>query len=151
MPRTVHVYPKATIEGSTWTYVVKVGASRFVHSEAAGVTAEIPLTLLKLSYDLTVPDGVSDQDIDDAHWLATASGGPNNGKTLWGAWRDIAESNLSGLSPGYTKADYYAAWSNQDTSRVRDQGRRILVNGLGWSIDVGSIHQHEGDGTNTDG
>jgi hypothetical protein len=158
MARNLHVYPKAILQApSTWRYLVKVYEpatrinSRFEHTEPAGVTAELTLPLLKLSYDLTVPDVVTDQDVDDAHWSDTAQGGPNNGKTLWDAWRDIAETNLTALGTGYTLADWYAEWSNQDTSRIRDQGRRILVNGRGWVIDVGSIHQHEGDGSNTDG
>ncbi len=60
MARTLHVYPKAVLEGSSWTFLVKVYEPltkanwRFVHTVPAGVTAETPLTLLKLVFDVVV-------------------------------------------------------------------------------------------------
>jgi hypothetical protein len=34
---------------------------------------------------------------------------------------------------------------------MRQDARRALVIQRGWQIDVGSVHQHEGDESNTDG
>ena len=154
MARLLHVYPKAVIDGSFWSLHVKVYDqtthvnSRFVHVIPAGVTAELPMRLLKLSYDLTVADTDTDQDVDDAHFVDTASGGPTNGDTLWETWQALAESRIAGLTTGYTQADFFAAWTQQNTARVRTAARRILINGRGWT--VSSVHQHEGDGTVTD-
>lgn len=152
MARNLSVYPKATLIGDQWQFVVNVwdatSRSKFVHSETAGVTADVPLTLLKLAYDLTVADTDLDSDVDDAHWVDTAAGGPTNGETLWESWRSLAETKIAGLSPGYTLADFRAAWTQQNTARVRTAARRILINGRGWT--VGSVHQHEGDGTVTE-
>jgi hypothetical protein len=95
--RSLHVYPKAVLVGSSWSFIVKVfdqdtrTSSRFTHEVAAGVTAEIPMRLLKLSYDLTVGDADIDQDVDDAHFVDTAAGGPTNGETLWETWQTLAE------------------------------------------------------------
>jgi hypothetical protein len=155
MARTLNIYPKALIEGSVWTYIVKTYEpstrvnSRFVHTVPAGVTADIPLSLLKLSYDLVVGDADTDGDVDTAHFVDTAASGPTNGETLWETWQTLAETVLAGLSAPYTQADYYAEWSKQDTQQVRQAGNRILVNGRGWTIPF--VHQHEGDGTTTDG
>lgn len=155
MARELHVYPKATIEASTWTFLVKIYEpltrvnSRFEHTIPAGVTADVPLVLLKLNYDLIVGDADSDADVDTAHFVDTASGGPTNGETLWETWQILAESTLNSLTAPYTQTDYYAEWSKQDTQRVRQAGNRILVNGRGWT--VLNVHQHEGDGTTTDG
>jgi hypothetical protein len=154
MARNLHIYPKAVIGGSTWTYLVKVYDqdtrvnSRFTHSVAAGVTAEIPMTLLKVAFDLVVGDADTDQDVDDAMWLDTALGGPTNGETLWETWQALADPKISGLTTGYSQTDFWAEWTQQNTARVRSAARRILVNGRGWSIPW--VHQHEGDGTNTD-
>lgn len=148
MARTLHVYPKAIIDGSEWTYVVKVGASRFTHTIPSGVAADVPMRLLKLSYDLTVADTDTDEDVDDAHWSDTASGGPTSGETLWETWQALAEVNLTAAGSPHTQAGLYAEWSKQNTQRIRQAGNRILVNGRGWTI--ANVHQHEGDGTNTD-
>lgn len=158
MPRNLHVYPKAGITGSDWWFLVKVYdqdtrvSSRFKHTIPAGVTAEIPLTLLKLSYDMVVEDppnpDPTDQDVDDAHFVDTAAGGPTNGETLWETWQGEAEAIIAGLTTGYTHADFFAAWTQQDTARIRTAARRILINGRGWT--VSSVHQHEGDGTVTE-
>lgn len=154
MARNLHVYPKAVIVGSSWSFHVKVFdqdtriSSRFVHTIPAAVTAEIPMRLLKLSYDLTVADGDTDQDVDDAHFVDVALGGPTGGETLWETWQTLADGKIAGLSPGYSQADFFVAWTQQNTARVRTGARRILVNGRGWS--VSSVHQHEGDGTVTE-
>ncbi len=157
MARVLHVYPKASIDAATWTYLVKVSEeatssySRFTHEVAAGVTAEVPMRLLKISFDLEVSDTDTDQDVDDALWLDTASGGPTNGETLWETWQGLAEAKIAGLATGYSQDDFWAEWSKQNTARVRNAARRILINGRSWTIPGGSVHQHEGDGTNTDG
>jgi hypothetical protein len=154
MARTYHLYPKAVIDGSTWTYHVKVYEpatrtnTRFEHTAPAAVTAEIPLRLLKVSFDLVTGDADTPQDVDNAMWLDTASGGPTNGETLWESWQGLADPKIAGLTTGYTQADFWAEWSQQNTARIRIAARRILVNGRGWTIPF--AHQHEGDGTTTD-
>ncbi len=161
MSRTLHVYPKATIEESTWTYILKVYEpatqvnSRFEHVVAAGVTATAPLRLLKVSFDLVVADGDIDQDIDDALFVDDIRPGPQVA-TVWGNWQATAEGIIAGLDPGYTVADFWAAWTHGDTQAVRNDMNRALVAGpggigRGWEVVAGSLHQHEGDGTNTDG
>jgi hypothetical protein len=153
--RTLHVYPKALIDGSTWTFIVKVGDSRFTHDVPAGVTAAVPLVLLKVSFDLTVEDSDTDEDVDDALFLDDIRPGPQT-LTAWEDWQDIAEGIIDTLDPGYTAADFQAAWTGGDTQAVRNSFQRALVAGpggagRGWEIVDGTVHQHEGDGTNTDG
>ncbi len=160
MSRTLHVYPKAILDASTWTFLVKVYEpatqvnSRFEHTIAAGVAATTPLRLLKVSFDLIVADGDTDQDVDDALFVDDIRPGPQV-ETVWGNWQDTAEGIIAGLDPGYTVAEFWAAWTNGDTQAVRNDANRALVSGpggigRGWTIPAGSIHQHEGDGTNTD-
>lgn len=155
MARTLHVYPKAVLDGSTWTFLVKVyepatqANSRFEHTVAAGVTAEVPLTLLKISFDLIVDDLDTDEDVDDALFVDDIKPGAQTA-TVWSNWQETAETIVSGLTSGYTAADFRAAWTTSDTAGVRSDARRALITQRGWTIDVGSIHQHEGDGTNTD-
>jgi hypothetical protein len=154
--RNLHVYPKAVIDGSTWTYLVKVfdqdtrTNTRFEHVVPAAVTAEVPLRLLKVSWDMTVADSDSDADVDDALFVDTASGGPTNGETLWETWQGLADPKIAGLTSPYTAADFFAEWSQQDTARIRNAARRILINGRGWTVVSGTVHQHEGDHSNTD-
>lgn len=155
MARTLHVYPKAVIEGSTWTYTLKVYEpatqinSRFVHTVAAGVTAEIPMRLLKLGFDLIVGDADTDQDVDDALFVDDIKPGAQV-ETVWGNWQELAENKITGLGTGYTQADFYATWSPADTNAIRQDARRALIAQRGWTVPVSSIHQHEGDGTVTD-
>ena len=153
--RSLHVYPKAGITGTEWWFLVKVTdadtrvQSRFEHVEPAGVTATVPLTLLKLCFDMQVEDTDLDSDVDDALYVDDIK--PGGGvQTVWGNWRDVAETIVSSLSPGYTRADFWAAWSKQKTDAVKADARRALITQRGWSIPVGSIHQHEGDGTVTE-
>ncbi len=146
--RTVHVYPKAIIEGSEWRYIAKVGDSRFEHTISAGITAVTPLVLLKLVFDVVVADTDTDTDIDDALFVDDIRPGPQT-ETVWGNWQGLAESIISGLAPGYTADDFWVAWSIQDTNAVRQDARRALVTQRGWTIV--SVHQHEGDGTVLDG
>ena len=155
MARNLHVYPKAGIAGTEWWFLVKIFdqdtrvQSRFEHVETAGVTAEVPLTLLKLCFDMVVEDTDLDSDVDDALYVDDIK--PGGGvKTVWGDWRDVAEAIISSLPPGYTRADFWAEWSKQKTDAVKADARRALITQRGWSIPVGSIHQHEGDGTVTD-
>ncbi len=152
MARNLEVYPKATLDGSTWRLVVKVDDSRFEHLVPAGVTAETPLQLLKVVFDLTVEDSDTDQFVDDALFLDDIQPGPSV-STVWGNWQERAEGIITGLSPGYTVEDFWAAWTMGDTQAVRNDAQRALVSGpggigRGWTIT--SFHQHEGDGTNTD-
>ncbi len=144
MVRTLQVYPKAVLTGSEWQFTDKVGDSRFRHTIAAGVTAVTPLVLLKLVFVLVVEDTDIDQDVDDALFVDDIRPGPQT-ETVWGNWQDIAESIISGLAPGYTADDFWAAWGPQDTNAVRQDARRALVTQRGWTVD--SVHQHEGDGT----
>ena len=72
------------------------------------------------------------------------------------AYHGLAEGIVAGLTPGYTVADFWADWTFGDTQAVRNDANRALVSGpggigRGWEVVVGTLHQHEGDGTNTDG
>ena len=160
MSRTLHVYPKAIIDGSTWTYTLKVYEpatrvnERFEQSFAAGVTVTTELRLLKVSWDLIVGDFDTPSDVDDALFVDDIRPGPQV-ETVWGNWQIRAEGIIAGLDPGYTVTDFWASWTNGDTQAVRNDANRALVSGpggigRGWTIPAGSVHQHEGDGTNTD-
>jgi len=155
MARNLAVYPKAVITASTWTLIVKVRdddtgeSARFIHTETAGVTAETPLVLLKLGFDLIVDDTDTLQDVDDALYVDDIK--PGGGyETVWGNWRDQAENLITGLDTGYTVFDFWAEWSKQMTDAVRADARRALITQRGWTVPVGSIHQHEGDGSVTE-
>ncbi len=156
MARTLHVYPKAVIEASTWTFLVKVYEpstrvnSRFTHVVPAGVAAALPLVLLKIVFDLIVDDTDIDQDVDDSLFVDDIQPGPGTA-TVWSNWRDNAEAIIDGLDPGYTQAAFYAEWSKPDTASMRADARRAMQIQRGWTIPGDSVHQHEGDGTNTDG
>lgn len=153
MARNLHIYPKAVIDGGTWTFIVKVYehatriTSRFEHSVPAGITVTEPVRLLKISFDMVVEDTDTDQDVDDALFVDDIKPGPQT-ETVWEAWQDRAETNWT-ASDG-TQADYYAQWSKPETNQMRNDARKALITQRGWTIDVGSVHQHEGDGTNTD-
>jgi hypothetical protein len=152
MARSLHVYPKATLVGSTWTLIVKVYeattrvTNRFEHTIPAGVTVSNPLRELKIAFDLEVADTDTDQDVDDALFTDDIKPGPQV-QTVWGNWQDRAETIIGGLT-NPTLGDYWADWSKQDTAKTRSDARRALVTQRGWT--VSNVHQHEGDGTNTD-
>ena len=153
MARNFEVYPKAFLRDSTWHLTVGVADSDFDHLIPAGVTAETSLVLLKVVFDLTVEDIDTDQDVDDALFVDDIKPGPTT-ETVWGNWQAIAEGIITGLSPGYTAEDFWAAWTMGDTQAVRNDVQRALVSGpggigRGWTIT--SLHQHEGDGTVTEG
>lgn len=161
MARTLHVYPKASIEGSVWTLTLKVYehatgiTSRFTDTVAAGLTVERPLPLLKVSWDLIVADTDTDQDVRDSLFVDDIKPGPQT-ETVWGNWQATAEGIITGLTTGYTAADFWAAWTHGDTQAVRNDANRAMVSGpggigRGWTVVAGTIHQHEGDGTVTDG
>lgn len=158
--RNLHIYPKAVIDGSEWTFLVKVYDvdtrvnSRFEHTVAAGVTADVPLRLLKVSWDMIVADTDTDQDVDDALFVDDIRPGPQT-ETVWGNWVDTAEGIISGLSDPYTVQDFWAEWTFGLTQAVRNDANRALVSGpggigRGWTVVAGTVHQHEGDGTSTD-
>ncbi len=159
MARNLSVYPKAFLDGSTWHVTGKVDEaatgtrSRFEHVVPAGVTAEVPLLLLKVVFDLTVEDSDTDQDVNDALFVDDIKPGPGV-ETVWGNWQVRAEGIISGLDPDYTVDDFWAAWTMGDTQAVRNDAQRALVSGpggigRGWTITF--FHQHEGDGTVTEG
>ena len=153
MARNLEVYPKAFLEGSTWRLMVKVGDSRFEHLVPAGVTADPSVQLLKVVFFVTVEDTDTDQDVDDALFVDDIQPGPSVA-TVWGNWLVIAEGIITGLDPGYTAEDFWAAWTMGNTQAVRNDANRALVSGpggigRGWTIT--SFHQHEGDGTVTEG
>lgn len=148
MAQTFHVYPKATLNGSTWLFDVSVNSPdanvEFNHVEVAGVTAYTPLILLKIGFDLTVADTDTEQDIDDALYLDDIQPGPQV-QTVWGNWRDLAETIITGMTEPYTDLDFRAEWRPQDTNAVRQDANQALVNQRGWSIT--NLHWHEGDQT----
>ncbi len=159
MARTLTIYPKASITDSTWTLLMKVhepatgAASRIFETVAAGLTAERSLLLLKVVFGLVVADTDTDQDVADALFVDDIK--PGGGvETVWSNWQARAEGILSGLTTGYTLEDFEAAWTNGDTQAVRNDVQRALVSGpggigRGWTIT--DFHQHEGDGSVTDG
>jgi hypothetical protein len=150
--RTLDVYPKAVLTGSSWLYTLSVSeqggaGSEFRHTVPAAVTAEVPLSVLKLSFELVVADTDTDQDVDDALFVDDIK--PGGGvETVAGNWIDTAEDIIGGLTPGYDRDDFWADWSKQNTSKVRADARRALVTQRGWTVNA--VHQHEGDGTATE-
>lgn len=160
MARTLHVYPKASIEGSAWTLTMKIYEpqtrvnSRYVETVGAGLTVERFLPLLKVSWDLIVADTDTDQDVADSLFVDDIRPGPQT-ETVWSRWQDRAESIIAGLASGYTVADFWSAWSMGDTQAVRNDAQRAMVSGpggigRGWQIVAGTVHQHEGDGSSVD-
>lgn len=157
MARRLQIYPKATLRASTWHLVVKVYdvdlgvQSRFEHTVPAGIsTPHSNLRLLKLAFSMTVPDGTLDSAIDDALFTLDIRPGAQTA-TVWGNWQAAAETIVASLPSGYTVKDFWAAWTRQDTAKTRNDARRALITlQSGWTIDVGSVHQHEGDGTVTE-
>lgn len=128
--------------------------SRFVETVAAGVTVERVLPLLKVVWDVVVADTDTDQDVADSLFVDDIKPEPGT-ETVWGNWQTRAEGIISGLTPGYTVADFWAAWTMGDTQVFRNDVNRAMVSGpegigRGWTIVAGMIHQHEGDGTVTD-
>jgi hypothetical protein len=144
------VYPKVTLRESTWRVILKVdepGAhSRFRHTVPAGVTAEVPLMMLKLAFDLTVPDTTAHADVDTALFTDLIDRGKDKNKTVWQVWQQLAEDILTGLTD-YTWREYLAEWSTNDTQRVRNAAKNTLITQRGWVVT--DVHQHEGDGSIT--
>lgn len=154
MTRLLHVFPKTTLTGNEWTVRINVyehalrNTSRFIHVVTAGLTATSDLRELKAPFDLTVDDIDTDQDVDDALFLDDIKPGPQTASVI-DQWIELAENIISGLSDPYTVADYWASWSKSDTAKTRNDVAKALVSQRGW--DVTSWHQHEGDGSNSDG
>ena len=166
MARSLEVYPKASLTDDQWTYLLKVSeaatgaSSRILHGTGepgdpfivSAVTATTPLSLLKLVLWLDVDDTDTDQDVDDALFVDDIQ--PGGGTlTVWEDWQATAEGIIAGLAPGYTVADFWAAWTQGDTQAMRNSIQRALESGpggigRGWTIT--GFHQHEGDGTNLD-
>lgn len=148
MSKLLHVYPKAVLDSSTWFLDVKVFeaatrlTTRFTHEIPAGVVGNI--RELKVTFNVVVSDTDFALDVDDALFVDDIKGGPSV-ETVWGNWQERAEKNYT---PGMTQVEYWAEWSKQDTAKTRNDARRSLVTQRGWSVTA--IHQHEGDGTNTD-
>jgi len=159
MARQLHVYPKAFIEASTWTLTMMVFdqttrvTSHLVETVAAGLTAERPLSLLKVGWDMIVADSDTDQDVADSLFVDDIRPGPQT-ETVWSNWQDRAEGIIATLSTGYTVEDFWTAWTHGDTQGVRNDVQRAMVSGpggmgRGWTIVAGTVHQHEGDGSST--
>ncbi len=160
MARNLSLYLKAVLTESLWMVWGRVDefaagtSSTFNHEVAAGVTALIPLPMLKIVFDLTVPDGTPDSDVDDALFVDDIHPAPGQTQTVWSNWQQLAEGLISGLPPGYTEADWLAAWTSADTAAVRSDANTALVSGpggigRGWIITF--FHQHEGDGSELEG
>jgi hypothetical protein len=148
-----HVYPKAVVKEDTWTAVLKVtdqdtqANHRFTHVYTSNVLAEAELRLLKVSFDLVVADTDVFQDVDDALFVDDIRPGPQV-ETVWGNWQVLAESLILSMGTPHMQARFWEEWRQQDTASVRSDARRSLVTQRGWT--VSNVHQHEGDGTNTD-
>ncbi len=147
MARTLEVYPKAFLRDSTWHVTIGVDDSDFDHLIPAGVTADPPVQLLKLVVFVTVEDTDTDADVDDALFVDDIQPGPSVA-TVWDNWQQRAEGIISGLDPGYTAADFWAAWTQGDTQAVRQDIQRAWetgpAGGRDWAIT--GFHQHEGTG-----
>jgi hypothetical protein len=153
MARNLHVYPKVVLDGSTWTLRLDVSENGVQEAELtfslpADVTTAVPLVLLKIVFDAVVGDSDTAQDVLDALTVDDIKPGPQIA-TVATNWIERAENDINGLSPGFTAEDFKAAQSKQDTSKMRSDAKGALED-RGWTIVPGSIHQHEGDGTNTD-
>jgi len=148
MARTVQVYPKALLVGSTWTLLVKVDdagvTTRIEQADAGGVVSPVPLSVLKVVIDLSIGDTDTAQDVFDALAVDDIKPGPQT-ETVWGNWMELADNIISGLPGGFTDKDFTTAWAPNQTNSVRQDARKALVNGRGWT--VLSVHQHEGDGS----
>ncbi len=159
MARQLQVYPKVILTGSNWLASVRVDefltgtSSRFEHLVPAGVTAEVPLQLLKVVFDLTVEDTDTDLDVFNALVNDDIHPAPGTEETVWGNWKSRAEGIITGLDPGYTEADFFAAWTQGDTQAMRQDAQRALetgpAGGRDWTITF--FHQHEGDGSELEG
>ena len=155
--RSVHVYPKAQLVGGEWDLHILITdqdtGERIepVHVVAAGVAGEGSLMLLKVNWDMEIPDDAELVDVDEALFSDDIRPAPGQTETVWGNWQDTAEGIIAGLPAGYTADEFQEAWSKGDTAKVRQDANRALVIQRGWSIIPGTVHQHEGDGTNTDG
>ena len=153
MARNLHIYPKAILDGNEWLFIVKVYdratrvTNRFEHTVAAGVFAPTPVRLLKISFDMVVDDLDTDQDVDDSLFVDDIKNGPGY-ETVIGNWQVLAETNYA-ASDG-SQADYYSQWSSSETKQMRNDARKAMVTQRGWFIEPGSVHQHEGDGSNED-
>jgi hypothetical protein len=157
--RSLEVYPKSPIDAATWSPVLKVHepatglGNRFDHTFPAGVTATTPLLLLKLVIWLDVDDTDTFQDVDDAFFVDDIQ--PGGGTlTVWEDWQATAEGIISGLTPGYTQNDFWAAWTEGDSQAMRNSVQRALTTGpggigRGWTIT--GFHQHRGLLPNLDG
>lgn len=160
MARTLHVYPKARVDGFEWTLIVKIYepatriGTRTELVAGAAMAVEVPLTLLKVGWDLIVADTDTDQDVVDSLTVDDIAPGPDI-ETVWINWMFRARTIVFGLTSPYTEADFWAAWTTGDTAQVRLDAQRAMVSGpaggRGWTVVAGSVHQHEGDGTLTDG
>ena len=154
MARTVHVYPKAIIDGSTWTLFLDVSEGGVQEDEPtftapAGLVATSELRLLKVSFDLILDDTDTAQDVLTALTVDDIQPGPQT-LTTWEDWQDSAEGIIAGLTSPYDESDFWAAWTGGDTQAMRNSANRALVSGpggigRGWT--VLNVHQHEGDGT----
>ncbi len=153
MARTLHVYPKVILDGSTWTLHLDVSEdgvkeADLTFSIVGGVTSVLSLVLLKIVFNVVVGDADTAQDVLDALTVDDIQPGVQF-KTVASNWIERAENDIDGLPPGFIAADFKAAQSKQDTSKMRADTKKALVDGRGWTI--ANVHQHEGDGTNTDG
>lgn len=153
MARAVTLHPKATIDGPLWSLLVKVEDDvtderfRATYTAVALTPSTRPLYTLKVSIGLQIADTDTLADVADAITVDDIQPGPSVA-TVWDEWREIAEGNIDGLAGGYGLSDWWASWSKADTNKVRQDFRAALVTGRGWTVT--SVHQHEGDGSNTD-
>ena len=162
MARNLNVYPKVHLNGSVWLVRIKMSekvwsvpdedwmSETIEHTEPSTVPAQCSdqhngqLLLLKLVFGLTIADTDTFQDVADALLVDDIRPGPQT-ETVWGNWKDLAESILSGMTLPYTRAEFWGEWRPQDTASVRNDARRALVTQRGWTIT--DLKWAEGDGT----
>ncbi len=152
MARNLHVYPKVILS-STWTLSLDVSEggineADLTFSLPAGVTSALELVLLKVVFDLVIGDTDVAQDVMNALTVDDIHPSPGQTETVATNWIERAEADIDGLPPDFTAADFMAAQSKQDTSKMRGDALQAF-GGRAWTAT--DFHQHEGDDTVLEG
>ena len=153
MARLLSVYPKAVLDGNTWRLFVKVSDDSTDVRNETGTTHEYTarantpirgsLSLLKVVFAVEVPDGTTNQAVEDAFATDTVRGV----ESTWSEWRATGEDVITRLGGAPSQKEFWEGCSKTETKQTRDDTDTFTVQ-RGWSVK--RIHQHEGDNTNLD-
>jgi hypothetical protein len=145
--RSFEIYPAATLVASTWQLIIEISegdeTTSFVHLIPAAVTADHELSLLKVVFDLSVADTDTAQDVDDALFKDDIHPSEQRTETVVGNWITLAERIIARSGSGLTQREFWVEWSQPDTAKMRNDARKALITGRGWTVTA--VHQHEGD------